>query len=303
MTTGLFIGRFQPLHKGHVEVIKKLSETLDEIIVGIGSSNKSDMPENPFTADERQIMLELALKGINYRIIRVPDINNYGAWTDMVVELAKPFDVVFTGNAVVKRLFEQKGYLTRELQMLPYLSASQIRKMLVDGENCDQYLPEGVLKVLKEIKGVERLKRIYNRSEHNNPPTAVDMIIEYYNPEFEGIVLIKRKDEPYKGKWALPGGFQENGHSFERTVVKECGEETNLSITLLHQLRARSQPDRDPRGHVNSIPYVVRGTGELKAGDDAAEAKIFSLNNLPPLAFDHKEIIEEYLLWRGKNGT
>ncbi|MBI5065317.1 NUDIX hydrolase [Candidatus Woesearchaeota archaeon] len=173
--------------------------------------------------------------------------------------------------------------------------------MLIQGEDCSKYLTKETLHILHEIKGVERLKKIYKKAEHNNPPTAVDIIIEYHDPDFKGIVLIERRDDPFKGCWALPGGFQEYGDTLERTAMKETDEETGLSITLLTQLKVYSEKDRDPRGHVNSIGFVARGTGDLKAGDDATKVKVFPLEKLPKLAFDHKKRIEEYLAWRAKN--
>ncbi len=303
MTIGLFIGRFQPLHKGHVEMIKALSRNLDKIIVGIGSSNKSNTQENPFTADEREMMLELSLQnsGLNYKIVRIPDVNDYSIWFDVVEEVCPKFDVVFSNNEIVKKLAEKKGYQTQGLPASQYISASTVRDMLIQGEDCSKYLTKETMHVLHEIKGVERLKKIYKIAEHNNPPTAVDIIIEYHNPDFKGIVLIERGQDPFKGSWALPGGFQEYGDTLERTAMKETDEETGLSITLLTQLKVYSEKDRDPRGHVNSIGFVARGTGDLKAGDDAAKVRVFPLGKLPKLAFDHKKRINEYLAWRGKN--
>lgn len=296
MTTGLFIGRFQPLHKGHVEVMKAIAESLDNLIVAIGSSNKSNTQENPFNADEREMMIKLSLDVKNYEIVKIPDFDDYPKWVNYVITNSPHFDIVFSGNAVVKKLFEEKGYNVQNFPASPYVSASQIRQMIFDGADYSHYLPQGTLQVLKEMKGIEKIKKIYNKAIYRNPPTAVDIVAEIYNPEFEGIALIKRGNDPFKGKWALPGGFQEEGYSFEATAKKEMREETNLEIEILHNLTPRSEPDRDPRGQVNSIPFVAKATGEPKAGDDAAEIKIFRLDSLPELAFDHAQIIKEYIL-------
>jgi len=134
---------------------------------------------------------------------------------------------------------------------------------------------------------------------YENPPTAADIVIEVYiKNEFKGIVLIERGNEPYKGKWALPGGFQEIGESLETTAIRETKEETGLDIIILEQIKMYSNPDRDPRGHVNSIGYIAKAEGIPKAGDDAAKAKIFKLDELPELAFDHEKRIEEYKKWK-----
>jgi len=134
---------------------------------------------------------------------------------------------------------------------------------------------------------------------YKNPPTAVDIIIEIYDKGImEGIVLIKRKNNPFKNCWALPGGFQDWGESLEQTAIREANEETGLDIVLLEQLKTYSNPDRDPRGPVNSVGYVARAEGVPCGRDDAAEAKIFSLDALLlPLAFDHAKRIEEYKQW------
>ena len=303
MTIGLFLGRFQPLHKGHVEVIKLLSESLDKIIVAIGSSNKSNTQENPFTADEREMMIKLSLKNINYELVKIPDFDDYPKWVNYVIDNSPHFDIVYSGNAVVKKLFEEKGYKVENFPVSAYISASQIRQMIYDNADYKRYLPEGTLQILKEMKGIEKIKRIYNKAIYKNPPTAVDIVADIYNPDFKGIALIKRGNEPFKGKWALPGGFQEEGYSFEDTAKKEMKEETNLEIEILHVLTPRSKPDRDPRGQVNSIPFVAKASGELKAGDDAAEVKIFKLDALPELAFDHAEIIKEYKTWKNSNNS
>ncbi len=136
-----------------------------------------------------------------------------------------------------------------------------------------------------------------------NPPTAVDVIIEIANKgNLEGIILIKRKNNPFKDCWALPGGFQEWGESLEQTAVREAKEETGLDVYLIQQLSVYSNPDRDPRGPVNSVGYVARGKGIPKGADDATEAKIFPLDALLlPLAFDHAKRLEEYKKWRKDN--
>ena len=142
-----------------------------------------------------------------------------------------------------------------------------------------------------------------------NPPTAVDVVIELYRPgtnlagpeleALEGIVLIERGRPPFQGKWALPGGFQEYGESLEQTAVREAKEETGLDVVLVSQLSTYSAPDRDPRGHVNSVGYIARATGSPLGADDAAQARVFPLDQLPELAFDHaKRIEEDYWGWR-----
>jgi len=110
------------------------------------------------------------------------------------------------------------------------------------------------------------------------------------------ILLIKRKNQPFEGKWALPGGFVEYGEKTEDATVREVLEETGLKTKINHLFGVYSDPNRDPRGHTVSVVYVLDTcNGELKSGDDACDAKFFDLKNLPDLSFDHEVIIKDVL--------
>ncbi len=119
------------------------------------------------------------------------------------------------------------------------------------------------------------------------PSIAVDGVLI----KNKKVLLIKRKKEPFKGKWALPGGFVEYGERVEDAIIREFEEEVGMKAKIKKLIGVYSDPDRDPRGHVISIVFWLEAEGEPKAGDDAMEAKFFNLNDLPPLAFDHKKIL------------
>ncbi len=120
------------------------------------------------------------------------------------------------------------------------------------------------------------------------PLLTVDALIIYERK----IVLIRRKNPPYQNHFALPGGFVEVGETVETAVVREAKEETGLDIELLKLAGVYSDPSRDPRGHTVSVCYLAIGRGNLKAGSDAKDTGLFSLNEVPKLAFDHNKIIE-----------
>ena len=120
------------------------------------------------------------------------------------------------------------------------------------------------------------------------PLLTVDAAIIYK----EKLVLIKRKNPPFQDFFALPGGFVEVGETVESAAVREAKEETGLGIELIKLLGVYSDPSRDPRGHTVSICYLARGSGKLKAGSDAKDIELFDMNEIPRLAFDHNEIIE-----------
>ncbi|MGC1122668.1 MAG: NUDIX hydrolase [Candidatus Methanofastidiosia archaeon] len=113
----------------------------------------------------------------------------------------------------------------------------------------------------------------------------------------ERILLIKRGYDPFKGFWALPGGFVEYGETTEHAAVRETEEETGLRCEINRLVGVYSAPDRDPRGHTISIAYVMSvREGEMKAGDDAAAAAWHNVSELPEkIAFDHFNIIRDAL--------
>ena len=132
--------------------------------------------------------------------------------------------------------------------------------------------------------------------EHPRPAVTVDVaIFRPFEAEYQ-ILLIKRDHEPYRGDFALPGGFVEMDESLEQAAHRELFEETGIENIQLTQIQTFSDPDRDPRGRVISTCFgsVLKAEGEinLQAGDDAADAAWFSLNGLPALAFDHQQIIQ-----------
>lgn len=110
---------------------------------------------------------------------------------------------------------------------------------------------------------------------------------------FEGkLVLIRRRNPPFKDSFALPGGFVDVGETVEAAVVREAKEETGLDIEIIKLTGVYSDPLRDPRGHTVSVCYLAKGRGKLKAGSDAKDIGLFGLNEMPELAFDHNKIIE-----------
>lgn len=111
------------------------------------------------------------------------------------------------------------------------------------------------------------------------------------------ILLIKRKNEPFAGLWALPGGFVEMDEDLEASARRELQEETGIRLPTLTQFAAYGKPGRDPRGRTISIVYYFISENEIKttAGDDASEARWFALDHLPELAFDHHQIISDFL--------
>ncbi len=129
------------------------------------------------------------------------------------------------------------------------------------------------------------------------PLIAADAIIELMDKPGRPIVLIERKNPPYG--WAIPGGFVDVGERLEIAAIREAKEEVCLDVTLKALLGMYSDPARDDRGHTVTAVYVAEASGEPKAADDAKNLAIFEIDNLPDeLAFDHRQVLEDYRRFR-----
>lgn len=133
-------------------------------------------------------------------------------------------------------------------------------------------------------------------SPKNDIRLAVDAIVfGYSQSDGVSVLLIKRKYEPFKNQWALPGGFVKQEESLEEAVKRELTEETGIKVNYLEQLYTFGEPDRDPRYRVVSVAYflLVKSNKykKLKASSDAESAQWFSIKELPQLCFDHRKIV------------
>lgn len=133
--------------------------------------------------------------------------------------------------------------------------------------------------------------------KYPRPAVTVDTVIFGYNNDITGqmnVLLVKRNNEPFRGQWALPGGYLEIDETASEGASRELREETGVSVppASLEQLHTFTSLHRDPRERIISIAhFAIIPLTEAKGGDDAAEARWFPINSIPPLAFDHSEII------------
>ena len=161
------MGRYQPFHKGHMEVVKKILEECEVLVIGIGSAQYSHSKENPFTGGERLSMIAEALSdeqvpNQRYLIVPLPDINNNALWVSHVKTYCPPFDLAYTRNPLTKRLFGEANIKVKEQPLYDRhkYSGTAIREQMLKDEDWESLVPKGVARVVKKIGGVERLKGV-----------------------------------------------------------------------------------------------------------------------------------------------
>lgn len=138
-------------------------------------------------------------------------------------------------------------------------------------------------------------------AEYKKPSITTDIFI--FDESFN-FILIKRKNDPFKNYWALPGGFVDYGETVESAAIREAKEETSIDVELIDLVNVYSDPSRDSRGHTISVVYTAKGDfNARKADDDAIDIGIFSASEIGKinLAFDHDKIIKDCLN-KAKNG-
>lgn len=159
----LLVGRFQPFHKGHLHMVRRILEEFDQIIIGIGSAQCSHTPKNPYTSGERQNMIVRVLEaeGIrSYEIIPIEDVGKHSLWVPFVESILPKFGVVFSNDPLTVRLFSEKGYEARELPLHKRedYSGTEVRRRIAAGEEWEHLVPDAVAEYLREIDGIRRIE-------------------------------------------------------------------------------------------------------------------------------------------------
>ena len=143
----------------------------------------------------------------------------------------------------------------------------------------------------EENKANEGLKYSY---KYPHPSVTTDCVIFGFDGVKLKVLLVERGMAPYKGRWAFPGGFLNMDESAEEGALRELKEETGLEGAYIRQFHTFSAPQRDPRERVITIAYyALVKMQEVKGGDDASDARWFALDEMPPLAFDHDQILRK----------
>ncbi|MDG6989112.1 MAG: nicotinamide-nucleotide adenylyltransferase [Nitrososphaerota archaeon] len=170
MRVGVFVGRFQPFHLGHLEAVRYALKRVDYLYVVVGSAQRSHERNNPFTAGERIAMVKGALDGngidpSKWMAIPIPDADSHSLWVATVVSMVPRFDAVFTNDALTFLLFKEEGF---DVSSVPYLdrqkySATNVRDRILEQKDWESLVPKEVAELVKKFGGVERVRALIRK--------------------------------------------------------------------------------------------------------------------------------------------
>ncbi|SFS69067.1 nicotinamide-nucleotide adenylyltransferase [Halostagnicola kamekurae] len=170
MTRGFYIGRFQPFHNGHYNMVERIAEDVDELVLGIGSAGDSHSTRNPFTAGERIMMITKSLVEFDLVTYAVPieDLERNSVWVSHVQSMSPDFDIAYSNNPLVIQLFREAGVDVRQSPMFnrDVLEGTELRERMIADENWERLVPDPVVDVVEEANGIERLQMV-NDSDSN----------------------------------------------------------------------------------------------------------------------------------------
>lgn len=162
---GLYVGRFQPFHLGHLDAIKMVLTSVDELVIVIGSAQYSHTTNNPFTAGERLLMVRQALQeaGVDISrlwIVPVPDVHLHMLWVSALEGYTPNFNVVYSNEPLTRRLFMEKGYAVKNIRFFERknYNSTLVREKMLKDDSWALLVPKSVAKFIVEIDGVNRLR-------------------------------------------------------------------------------------------------------------------------------------------------
>ncbi|HJW65381.1 MAG TPA: nicotinamide-nucleotide adenylyltransferase [Candidatus Bathyarchaeia archaeon] len=171
VTRGLYVGRFQPFHLGHLEAIQRVLKEADEAVIVIGSAQYSHNTNNPFTAGERLVMIRKALKeaDVDYSrvwVVPVPDVHLHMLWVAALEGYTPPFKVVFSNEPLTRRLFMEAGYKVKSIRFFERkdYNSTLVREKMLQDDSWTSLVPKSVADFITEIDGVNRLRDL-NRTD------------------------------------------------------------------------------------------------------------------------------------------
>ncbi len=162
---GLYVGRFQPFHIGHLEAIKVALKEVEELVIVIGSAQYSHNNHNPFTAGERIVMIRRALEEANINhsriwIVPVPDVHLHMLWVSALEGYTPHFETVFSNEPLTRRLFTENKYKVKKIQFFErkQYNSTLIRQKMLTDESWKKFVPKSVVDYIEKIDGINRLR-------------------------------------------------------------------------------------------------------------------------------------------------
>ena len=304
--TCIYIGRFQPAHKAHIDVIKKGLEIADNVSVLIGSSNLPRSVKNPWTFHERakiisQHFTNEQLERIDY--CRLPDDPyNHDNWIKNVKAYSDHKDTVLIGHYKDSSSYYIHHFPEWDLHHIDNiddLNSTDIRNSYFENKSClqgllsdNEYYP---------LRDEYNYIKDYKRSWENVPYPVIFQTVDALVITLDSILLIKRKGVPGKGLWALPGGFVDENETLINACIRELREETGVNVDQrqLSKGVVFDSTERSERGRVISHVFRICLSNEEKTlhGDDASDSKWVKFSELRPdnMYSDHYFIIKATL--------
>ena len=164
MRRGFYIGRFQPYHNGHHQMVHRIAEEVDELVLGVGSAGDSHTRHDPFTAGERIMMITKALVDIDLvtYVVPIEDLERNSVWVSHVQSMSPDFEVAYSNNPLVVRLFEEAGVEVRQSPMFnrEIFEGTEIRDRMVAGGDWKELVPAAVAEVIEESDGIDRIQTV-----------------------------------------------------------------------------------------------------------------------------------------------
>ena len=331
--TIMLIGRFQPLHNAHLEIIKRCTALTDQLVVVVGSANQPRTYKNPFTYSERERMIKAATAGLSLRVYTEPNIDtiyNDQAWAVRVQGIHSKYRCLGTKDAIIGHKKDNSSFYLDMFPQWEYINVEEIEPLsavnirdLYFKRDCNMRFIQGVVpdttfdflmkfketpeyeQIIREREFVANYKKQYASLPY--PPifsTADAVVIQSGH-----VLMIRRRAEPGKGLWALPGGYvnANTDKSVEDAAIRELREETGIKVPapVLRGSIVRSRVfdaiDRSPRGRIITHAFYIQlPDGDLpkvKGSDDADKARWVPIAEVrsEECFEDHYEIIQHFL--------
>lgn len=331
--TLVLIGRFQPFHNAHLEIVKRATALCDKLVIVVGSARQPRTYKNPFTFEERARMIRYATSGLSLQIsieANIDTIYNDNAWAvrvqQAVARHTQPGDRVGVighkkdDSSFYLDMFPQWGY--EDVELVEFLSAVNIRDLYFKKDLNFNFLrsvvPDSTMEFLKTFVDTEDYAQIirerefvanYKKQYASLPYPPIFSTADAVVIQSGHVLMIRRRAEPGKGLWALPGGYvnANTDKSVEDAAIRELREETGIKVPapVLRGSIVRSRVfdaiDRSPRGRIITHAFYIQlPDGDLprvKGSDDADKARWVPIAEVrsEECFEDHYEIIQHFL--------